>query len=235
MSWDFCIIGGGIAGVSAAARLSHLGSVLLLEAEAHLAHHTSGRSAALYEPNYGLPPVVALSQASGGDLRTIDGGVLGPRGMLLVAGADQDREFAGDCHALGLAPVSVEEARDMVPILNRDTVALAAQATLHVDGRAMTYLTCPRCGGPMARRAFERVSGIVVDECPRHGVWFDAQELEQALAWASSDPGRASWSAPEAPRRSGRSRVDLPLEPRSKPSAVIQVIDFVVDLFVTPW
>ncbi|MCB2128420.1 MAG: FAD-binding oxidoreductase [Rhodobacteraceae bacterium] len=126
MSWDFCIIGGGIAGVSAAARLSHLGSVLLLEAEAHLAHHTSGRSAALYEPNYGLPPVVALSQASGGDLRTIDGGVLGPRGMLLVAGADQDREFAGDCHALGLAPVSVEEARDMVPILNRDTVALAA-------------------------------------------------------------------------------------------------------------
>lgn len=61
--------------------------------------------------------------------------------------------------------------------------ALATQATLHVDGRAMAYLTCPRCGGPMARRAFERVSGIVVDECPRHGVWFDEGELTQALTF----------------------------------------------------
>ena len=34
---DFLIIGGGIAGISAAARLSHLGSVTVLEAEANLA------------------------------------------------------------------------------------------------------------------------------------------------------------------------------------------------------
>ena len=62
---DFLIIGGGIAGISAAARLSHLGRVTVLEAEPHLAHHASGRSAALYEPNYGLKPVVGLSVASG--------------------------------------------------------------------------------------------------------------------------------------------------------------------------
>ena len=36
---DFLIIGGGIAGISAAARLSHLGRVTVLEAEPHLAHH----------------------------------------------------------------------------------------------------------------------------------------------------------------------------------------------------
>ena len=47
---DFLIIGGGIAGISAAARLSELGSVTVIEAEGTLAHHASGRSAALYEP-----------------------------------------------------------------------------------------------------------------------------------------------------------------------------------------
>lgn len=43
---DFLIIGGGIAGVSAAARLSELGSVTVLEREDALAYHASGRSAA---------------------------------------------------------------------------------------------------------------------------------------------------------------------------------------------
>ena len=52
MTHDFLIIGGGIAGTSAGARLSHLGSVLLLEAETSLAYHASGRSAALCNAAY---------------------------------------------------------------------------------------------------------------------------------------------------------------------------------------
>lgn len=45
----------------------------------------------------------------------------------------------------------------------------------------MRYLRCPRCGDLMNRmRVLERV-GVVVDACMRHGVWFDAGELEQAL------------------------------------------------------
>ena len=65
MDYDFLIIGGGIAGISAAARLAPMGSVLVVEAEASLAHHASGRSAAMYEPRYGAPAVVELSLASG--------------------------------------------------------------------------------------------------------------------------------------------------------------------------
>ena len=57
MDADFLIIGGGIAGVSAAARLSALGRVILLESEDNFGHHASGRSAALYEPYYGLDSV----------------------------------------------------------------------------------------------------------------------------------------------------------------------------------
>ena len=43
---DFLVIGGGIAGVSAGALLSHLGRVQLVEAEPALGYHASGRSAA---------------------------------------------------------------------------------------------------------------------------------------------------------------------------------------------
>lgn len=50
---DFVVIGGGIAGVSAAAFLSEHGSVELFEMEPSLAYHTSGRSAAMLVENYG--------------------------------------------------------------------------------------------------------------------------------------------------------------------------------------
>ncbi len=125
MTYDFLIIGGGIAGVSAAARLSHLGRVLLLEAEDHLAHHASGRSAALFEPRYGLAPVVALSYASEDHLVSADGGVLSPRGMMMVAGPDQRALFDREQAHFHLDEISAAEARAIVPILNPDTVGFA--------------------------------------------------------------------------------------------------------------
>ncbi|MFZ1726871.1 MAG: FAD-binding oxidoreductase [Albidovulum sp.] len=128
MTTDFLIIGGGIAGVSAAARLSALGAVTLLEAEDHLAYHSSGRSAALFEPSYGLPPVVALSFASDSYHRSANGGVLSPRGMMVAAGKGQDEGFAKECVGFGLDEISVAEARSIVPVLNSETVARTAMA-----------------------------------------------------------------------------------------------------------
>jgi glycine/D-amino acid oxidase-like deaminating enzyme len=124
---DFLIIGGGIAGVSAAARLSELGRVTLLEAEPHLAYHASGRSAALYEPRYGLPPVVDLSLASGGHFHDA-AGLLAPRGLMIVAGPAEADAFRRDVAVMRLDPISRDEAIDIVPILNPETVTLAAIA-----------------------------------------------------------------------------------------------------------
>lgn len=124
---DFLIIGGGIAGVSAAARLSELGSVTLLEAEGALAHHASGRSAALYEPRYGLPPVVELSLASEDHFKAAEN-VLSPRGLMIVAKADQRAEFDAEVRDMQMDPCTVDEAVALVPILNRDSVAMAAMA-----------------------------------------------------------------------------------------------------------
>lgn len=127
MDADFLIIGGGIAGISAAARLSELGSVIVLEAEEALAHHASGRSAALFEPRYGAPAVVGLSMASEACFRSMPG-VLSPRGLLLVGKADGVEAFEHDLAVMEFDRISVEEARGIVPILNPDTMAMAGYA-----------------------------------------------------------------------------------------------------------
>ena len=48
------------------------------------------------------------------------------------------------------------------------------------------YRPCPVCGGLMVRRNFGRSSGVIVDLCGSHGIWFDAQELAQVLRWIRS-------------------------------------------------
>ena len=125
MDADVVIIGGGIAGVSLAARLAPFASVLLLEAEPVLAHHASGRSAALYEPRYGSPAVVELSLASGRFFRETPG-VLAPRGLMMVGKTGDAASFSAESAAMGLDLVSVAEAIAMVPVLNPDSVAMAA-------------------------------------------------------------------------------------------------------------
>ena len=127
MTHDFLIIGGGIAGLSAAAELSALGSVLVLEREENLAHHASGRSAALFEPRYGLPPVVELSMASDAAFRALPD-VLSPRGLMVLAGPDDAEALDHDVTGFRLEEISVEEARQRVPIINAAKVTRAAVA-----------------------------------------------------------------------------------------------------------
>jgi Zn-finger nucleic acid-binding protein len=47
------------------------------------------------------------------------------------------------------------------------------------------YVRCPTCSEVMDRKVFGGASGVMVDVCS-HGTWFDAGELEQALAFASA-------------------------------------------------
>jgi D-arginine dehydrogenase len=124
---DFLIIGGGIAGVSAAARLAPFGKVIVIEGESHLAHHASGRSAALYEPRYGLPQVVELSLASGAYFNQVEN-LLTPRGLMILAKSGEDAAFEHDIATMDLPEVSIDEACARFPILNRDRVRRAASA-----------------------------------------------------------------------------------------------------------
>lgn len=119
---DFIVIGGGIAGVSAGARLSHIGRVTLLEAEAALAYHASGRSAAMFEESYGAPSVIELNRASRRYHETENGGVLSPRGLMIVAKQGQEAALAHDLTSMMIERISVEEACALVPTLKARTM-----------------------------------------------------------------------------------------------------------------
>ncbi|WP_147125888.1 NAD(P)/FAD-dependent oxidoreductase [Shimia ponticola] len=126
---DALIIGGGIAGVSLGARLApHMG-VHLLEAEEALGYHASGRSAALFEETYGKPSTTALNRASRLDHQTLDGGVLSPRGLMLVTQEDDDT-FRTDMRVMHMEPISVADACAMIPILDAAKLVAAGH---HAD------------------------------------------------------------------------------------------------------
>ncbi len=126
MEQDFIIIGGGIAGISVGARLSHMGRVTLLEGEESLGFHASGRSASLFDVMYGHPTAVALNRAGHDYHATANGGILSPRGLMLVAGPDQADAFAREMPLLAMHEISVDEAVQMVPILDRSALSRAA-------------------------------------------------------------------------------------------------------------
>ena len=64
MKADFIIIGSGMAGMSAAYRLSKHGKVIVLEKESLLGYHTTGRSAAFFTENYGNKIIRSITKAS---------------------------------------------------------------------------------------------------------------------------------------------------------------------------
>lgn len=49
----------------------------------------------------------------------------------------------------------------------------------------ITYVPCPFCRDLMLRHNFGKVSGIIVDDCAKHGTWFDVGELARVLSFVS--------------------------------------------------
>jgi len=41
------------------------------------------------------------------------------------------------------------------------------------------YIPCVRCGKLMNRKNFGRISGVMIDECGKHGAWLDSGEFEK--------------------------------------------------------
>ena len=185
---DILVIGGGIAGASAAARLAPHGTVTLLEAEEALGYHASGRSAALFEESYGAPSVVALNKASAA--YHWEGGYLSDRGFMLVARAGEDTGFEADMAALNCPEIGLDEARQILPILNGSIARAAYHAEAYdidTDRLLQDFARMLRAnGGQIVTQA--RVEGITRDErwhVTAGGEIYTADTLVNAAgAWA---------------------------------------------------
>lgn len=128
MTADIIVIGAGIAGASVAAHLASDHKVAILEMEDRPGYHSTGRSAATYEPNYGPPSIRALTRASRGFFETPPQGftaapLVSPRDTVFVV-PDHQREHGESLlkAGLGFAEIAYAEARRKFPLL-RETYA----------------------------------------------------------------------------------------------------------------
>jgi D-arginine dehydrogenase len=124
--FDIIVIGAGIAGASVAAQLAAKANVVLLEMEERPGYHTTGRSAAAYEPNYGPKPFLALSRAGLAFYKDppadfAERPIFTKRGSLVIEAKGQEEASQ---HFLNpgtkLRDVSVDEMLALLPVLRRD-------------------------------------------------------------------------------------------------------------------
>ena len=123
------VIGGGIAGASAAARLAQKADVTLLEAESQFGYHSSGRSAAMFEENYGTDTTCILNRASRPYHEAQ--GILSPRGLMLITNAEDEEQFQRDLVTMRMNEVRVSDAFDRVPILAPNVIRAAVHEDAH--------------------------------------------------------------------------------------------------------
>lgn len=133
---DFLVIGAGISGAAAAFELARHGSVVVLEAESVPGYHSTGRSAALFTPNFGTPLVRRINAAGRGFFETPPEGfgdgalLLSRRGALtLVAPGDEGGlldVLAASTARDPIVPITAAEALELAPIMRPEVVAAAA-------------------------------------------------------------------------------------------------------------
>ncbi|MEG1971257.1 MAG: FAD-binding oxidoreductase [Burkholderiaceae bacterium] len=160
-SFDFAIVGAGIVGATIAYQLARHARVLILEAEAAPGYHTTGRSAALYEPSYGPTAVRALTRASRTFFDAPPAGfasnpLLTPRGCLFVGPAEAQTEARDRLKTLAAEGGEVRwvepaEALAMVPVLRPEASAVAVFDTnafdIDVDSLLQGFLRGARDAG----------------------------------------------------------------------------------------
>ena len=132
-TYDFIIVGGGIAGASAAYELAGHARVLVLERESQPGYHTTGRSAALFVQTHGPAVIRALSRAAKDFFLNPPNGfaehpLLTERGMLLIGRSDQsallEQNFAQSSrHIAGVRRLDATQACTLVPLLREEYVA----------------------------------------------------------------------------------------------------------------
>ena len=150
-SFDYLVIGAGIAGASAGYGLAAHGRVALLERESQAGYHTTGRSAALFSETYGNAIIRGLSVGSRGFFRAPPEGfaahaLLSPRGALCVGRADQLAKLdaaaeEGRRLVASVRRIDRHEARNLVPALRPEAAvgAVFEPEAMDIDVHALHH------------------------------------------------------------------------------------------------
>lgn len=181
MRFDFIVIGGGIAGLSSAAALSHHGKVALLEREAQPCHHSSGRSAAIFVRSYGNDTVRALTaiseRAFAADAAAGHETLGRRRGILIVARKDGDP----GAPAHGRERISAEAAAAHMPLLRSERLSHAwleaAARDIDVHAMHMGYMKTLKANGGSLLTGFAAQAAV-----RREGLWHVSDGARTVIA-----------------------------------------------------
>ncbi len=66
------------------------------------------------------------------------------------------------------------------------------------------YRSCAQCGARMNRSNWGQKSGVIVDVCRNHGIWFDLDELDRLLRWMRTGGATLAERSAEAERAAVR-------------------------------
>jgi D-arginine dehydrogenase len=162
MHFDVAVIGGGIAGLSAAAFLAPHMSVIALEKEPTLGYHATGRSAAIYTECYGEEPIRRLTLASKSYFVDRSDPFGTRRGVMFLAKGEDPSEvddFYANFSALvpDLEILSPEQVNTLVPVIESEATTGAVfeprALDLDVHGIQSSYaVTVRQNGGTIATR-----------------------------------------------------------------------------------
>jgi D-arginine dehydrogenase len=210
---DVCVLGGGIAGASVAYALAPYASVVVLEREAQVGYHSTGRSAAVYSPQYGSLAIRRLTAASGPFLKAPPEGfatapLLTPRGFLTLGRSDEREAYEAtraEAAATGqlLEALTETEVRRRIPFLKPGAAAWALldATAMDMDVEAMLqgFLRGARSHGARVVTGVE----ITALECGSEGWriatpsgdWYAGTVVNAAGAWAD-DVARLAGVAP---------------------------------------
>jgi D-arginine dehydrogenase len=152
--FDIVVIGAGIAGASVAAHLAGTRRVAICEMEERPGYHTTGRSAAAYEPNYGPPSILALTRAARAQFD--QGGYLTPRETVFFMPEWQEQAFENLMAVQqGMMEISPAAALARFPLLKegyaRRAVLDPGTADIDVDLLHQFYLKLFRQRGGQLR------------------------------------------------------------------------------------
>lgn len=87
------------------------------------------------------------------------------------------------------------EARDQARTQGRSLVHKHPTTVRPQKGPA--YRRCVECDTVMQRKNYGRKSGVIVDVCAKHGIWFDLHEMEEVLGWLRAGGVEAHEATPK--------------------------------------